>query len=316
MSAIADTKTRGVHLGEPRRLFALLVVSGLASLAAMGFVAQPASASSVFTNSTPITIGTGGNTSPYPSSISVQGQPGRVVDVAVTLHRFSHSWPDLVDILLVSPDGKTSLVMSEACGDADVTNSTWVFTGLASTPMPSAGPCDNFVYRPVDYAGNFPDWFGPDAPPGPYTANFGNFIGASPNGTWRLYVIAPAISDSGKIELGWSLTIDTATADALVPASPTGTGVADSYPLTRTVSGVDGVITDVDVALIGVYHGRPADLEMVLEGPLGQKVALMSDVCGGVRRHQPGLGLGRRGDRPDVRSRSLSRRPLQAWLQR
>lgn len=283
MSASTQTiSTEADRVSRPRRLLAVFVVAGLATLAAMGFASAPASAASVFTNATPITISTGGKTSPYPSAIEVQGQPGRVVDVAVTLHRFSHSWPDLVDILLVAPDGKTSLVMSEACGDTDVINATWVFSGLAPTPMPSNAPCDQLVYRPTDYAGNFADNFGPSAPLGPYTANFGNFIGASPNGTWRLYVIAPAISDSGKIDLGWSLTIDTAAApDAVVPASSTGTGVADPYPITRTVSGVDGVITDIDVALIGVYHGRPADLEMMLEGPGGQKVALMSDVCGG-----------------------------------
>ena len=276
------TSTEADRVARPRRLLAVFVVAGLAALAAMGFASAPASAASVFTNATPITIGTAGKTSPYPSAIDVQGQPGRVVDVAVTLHRFSHSWPGLVDILLVSPDGKTSVMMSEACGNTDVVNATWVFSGLAPTPMPSNAPCDQLVYRPTDYAGNFADNFGPSAPPGPYTANFGNFIGASPNGTWRLYVIAPAISDSGKIGLGWSLTIDTAAApDAVVPASSTGAGVADPYPLTRTVSGVDGVITDIDVALSGVYHGRPADLEMMLEGPRGQKVALMSDVCGG-----------------------------------
>jgi hypothetical protein len=171
--------------------------------------------------------------------------------------------------------------MSDACGSTAVTRYTWIFNNTAPSAMPSNGPCEGVLYRPTDYPSNFADSFGAGAPPGPYTANFGNFIGATPNGTWRLYVIAPAISASGSIEAGWSLTLDTAVPDAVVPGDPSGKGAADPYPLTRTVSGVNGVITDLDVSLTGVYHARPADLEMVLEGPRGQKVALMSDVCGG-----------------------------------
>jgi len=256
-----------------------LLASGLATLAAMTFMASSSPAASLFTNSTPITIQKGAVTSPYPSAIEVQGQPGKVVDLTVTLHRFSHTFPGTVDILLVSPDGRTSYVMSDACGSTAVTRATWIFNQTAPSTM--ASPCESLVYRPTDYPGNFPDSFGAGPPPGPYTANFGNFIGATPNGTWRLYVIAPAVSASGSIEAGWSLTIDTAVPDAMVPRDPSGTGAADPYPLARTVSGVNGVITDLDVSLTGVYHARPADLEMVLEGPRGQKVALMSDVCGG-----------------------------------
>jgi subtilisin-like proprotein convertase family protein len=259
-----------------------LFATGLATLAAMTFMAASSPAASVFTNSTPIKMSAGGTTaSPYPSAIEVQGEPGKVVGVTVTLHAFTHTWPKTVDILLVSPDGRTSYVMSDACGSTAVTRYTWIFNDTAPSTMPSAGPCEGLLYRPTDYAGVFADSFGAGAPPGPYTANFGNFIGATPNGTWRLYVVAPSFSASGSIELGWSLTLDTAVPDAVVPSDPSGKGAADPYPLTRTVSGVNGVITDLDVSLTGVYHARPADLEMVLEGPHGQKVALMSDVCGG-----------------------------------
>jgi len=64
-----------------------------------------------------------------------------------------------------------------------------------------------------------------------------------------------------------------------VPRNRTSLGIADPYPITREVSGIDGVITDLNVTLAGVYHQRPVDLDIMLVGPHGQKVVLMSDTC-------------------------------------
>ncbi len=62
-------------------------------------------------------------------------------------------------------------------------------------------------------------------------------------------------------------------ADITVPdAAP-----ASLYPSPVTVAGVQGVITDVDVVLKDVSHTYPDDLDVLLVGPLGQKVVLMSD---------------------------------------
>jgi subtilisin-like proprotein convertase family protein len=264
---------------------AFLIASVIAAIAP-AIAPGSASAAATFTSSTPITIGTGNKTSPYPSSIDVQGLPGRVGDVAVSLHGFTDTNPGPVDILLVAPNGQSSILMSDACAGTSVAHATWLFSSLASEAMPAQGPCDGVLYRPTDYVGEFADGFGPDAPPGPYAADFGRFVGVNPNGTWRLYVRGNSFSASGKIEQGWSLALDTAVPSAVVPANVTGTGAADAYPLTRTVSGVDGVITDVNVSLSGVYHGRPEDLELMLEGPDGQVSVLMSDVCTGAAVNQ------------------------------
>jgi len=58
----------------------------------------------------------------------------------------------------------------------------------------------------------------------------------------------------------------------LAPASP--------YPSGITVSGVTGVISKVRVTLKNLTHSYPADLDMLLVGPTGQSLVLMSDVGG------------------------------------
>jgi subtilisin-like proprotein convertase family protein len=273
-------RARLAHPTRPWTRIATLLACVLVSLAAAATFATAsasASESAVYTNDTPIRIPDAGQATPYPSAVDVQGRSGVITDVTVTLHRFSHEAPNDVDILLVSPDGDSSIVMSDTCGHEPVTNYTWIFADTASTP--TSPTCDQLIYKPTDVAGAFPDYFGADAPPGPYTATFSNFLGGNPNGTWRLYVIDRGFNHSGEIANGWSLVLNTVTADAVMPRDRTSLGIANPYPITRTVSGVDGVITDLNVGLGGVYHQRPADLDMMLVGPQGQKVVLMSDTC-------------------------------------
>ena len=58
-------------------------------------------------------------------------------------------------------------------------------------------------------------------------------------------------------------------------------GPASQYPMTQAVSGPDGtVVSDVNASLLGVHHNSPDDLDVLLVGPQGQKVMLMSDACG------------------------------------
>ena len=47
------------------------------------------------------------------------------------------------------------------------------------------------------------------------------------------------------------------------------------------VAGQTGLVTDVDVTLTGFSTGFPADLDILLQGPNGRSVMLMSDLCGG-----------------------------------
>ena len=67
------------------------------------------------------------------------------------------------------------------------------------------------------------------------------------------------------------------SAPITVPAS----GAATPYPSTLTVDGTGSETTQVTVRLDGVTHTFPADLDVLLVGPTGANVVLMSDVGAG-----------------------------------
>ena len=60
----------------------------------------------------------------------------------------------------------------------------------------------------------------------------------------------------------------------------TGTsGPAYPYPSPHAATGLQGVVSDVNVTIPKLSHTRAEDLEMLLVGPQGQKVILTSDAC-------------------------------------
>ena len=61
-----------------------------------------------------------------------------------------------------------------------------------------------------------------------------------------------------------------------------GTAAAPGpYPSGISVSGVVGTITNLTITLTNLYHTLPDDIDVLLVGPQGQKVMLMSDSGGG-----------------------------------
>jgi hypothetical protein len=58
-------------------------------------------------------------------------------------------------------------------------------------------------------------------------------------------------------------------------------GVSTLYPSNIVVSGLSGTVTDVNVSLFGFTHTHPDDVDILLVGPAGQKMVLLSDVGGG-----------------------------------
>jgi subtilisin-like proprotein convertase family protein len=64
------------------------------------------------------------------------------------------------------------------------------------------------------------------------------------------------------------------------PAAGDGLGPATPYPSDIVVAGLTGNVTKVTVTMTNFEHTFPDDFDIVLEGPGGQKVMLMSDVGG------------------------------------
>lgn len=164
-----------------------------------------------FTYATSIQVPEIGSPTVFPANLNVSGLQGRISKVKVKLNGLSHSYPDDLDILLVSPSGQSVLLMSDAGGSAALTNVDLVFDDAASTLLPDATRIASGTYRPTNYGEG--DTFGA-APSGPYSTSLANFIGGVANGDWQLYIVDDGAGDGGSLT-SWSLDIETT-----LPANP------------------------------------------------------------------------------------------------
>jgi subtilisin-like proprotein convertase family protein len=65
------------------------------------------------------------------------------------------------------------------------------------------------------------------------------------------------------------------------PITIPDSGAATPYPATIVVSGVGGVVTGITLQLSNLSHSHPDDLDILLAGPGGLVIPLMSDAGGG-----------------------------------
>ena len=188
-------------------------------------LAAPALAgAATFSNSGTITINDGSCNSgsgsaaaatPYPSAITVSGLTGTIADVNVTLTGLSHTFPDDVDVLLVGPQGQSTILMADTGGADPVSGVNLTFDDAAAASLPDSSQIVSGTYKPTVGTGpvpfrsdcSVPSSFPAPAPAGPYGSSLSVFNGTDANGTWSLYVIDDTIDDVGSISGGWSLDI-------------------------------------------------------------------------------------------------------------
>jgi len=108
-------------------------------------------------NSNAIPIPDSGSSSNYPSQIAVNDQFGLVSGVQVTLNNFSHTAPDDVDLLLVSPSGSSVVLMSDVGGTNPVSNLNLVFDDTAAASLPdsaaiTSGSISRRILRQVTFS--------------------------------------------------------------------------------------------------------------------------------------------------------------------
>jgi uncharacterized repeat protein (TIGR01451 family) len=188
-------------------LATFLLQDAVTNLGLQTFAFQLGTVTTSFSNNAAITIPALGVASPYPSSIAVTGLVGTVSKAVVTLTNLAHASPDDVDILLVSPTGQKMILMSDAGGTIQITNTTLVFDDAAAAALPDAGPIVSGTFKPSNY--QIGDAFPLPAPPAPYEAALSVFNGRNPNGNWSLYVVDDTSLDAGHIANGWRLTLST-----------------------------------------------------------------------------------------------------------
>ena len=158
-------------------------------------------------NSTGFDLNPVGPAANFPSVLSVSNVVGALVKVSVTLSNLSHSFPDDLDILLVSPAGDRVLLMSDACGGTDLVDTDLTFSDDAPVGLPDTGLPNPLVVRPTNFG--LGDPFSLPAPVGPYAAVLSAFNGKGANGDWLLFIMDDAVDDGGRLDGGWSLTFTT-----------------------------------------------------------------------------------------------------------
>jgi len=157
-----------------------------------------------------IGIQTTGSANPYPSQRLVSGLLGTVTGATVTLTNFSHTSPDDVDIMLVSPNGRRVVIMSDVGGVNEVGGINLTLSDAAATQLPDSATLSSGTFRPADFEAG--DTFPSPAPAGaPTGSTLAAFYGSAPNGFWRLYAVDDAGNNVGSIAGGWSINLTTST---------------------------------------------------------------------------------------------------------
>jgi subtilisin-like proprotein convertase family protein len=229
------------------RIFKFSSILGAALIWACG--ATPALAASIFANDTLIDIpdtGTSGIAAPYPSTIGVSAMLGTVTKVTVSLHDFSHTYPNDVAAVVVGPQGDKVKLMLDSGSGVDADNLNFTFDDDAATEIPGTGALSSGTFRPESggtLSGACSPMPGP-YPAGPLGSALSAFNGKDPNGAWSLYVCDQSGSDTGDFAGGWSLSFEGATRVNL--ESPSAGSAESGIGLIRGWA-CDGTRVDVQI---------------------------------------------------------------------
>jgi hypothetical protein len=145
------------------------------------------------------------------SQIAVSGlKKGKLLDVNVVLNGFTHPQPDEVDLMVVAPDSKNALILSDSGGGGNVSGITLTLDDEAVDQLPNSGQLMGQSYRPANFGGGsdmFPNPVGTPAPSPSGNVALSTFDSINPNGTWTLFVTDDNPGGNGVIASGWALVI-------------------------------------------------------------------------------------------------------------
>ena len=182
-----------------------------------------------------------GTGTPFPSIINVTGIRGIISGITANLNGLTHQFPADLDILMVGPGGQNVMLMSDAGGGHLINNVNLTFDDSAGSAL-GTGTISSGTYLPTDLnpVGD-QDAFPAPAPPHPFGATMSIFHGASPNGTWNLFVLDEYTSGSGTIGNGWTINIGTQLAPPLSAVSRKVHGTAGTFDVSLPLTGTPGI---------------------------------------------------------------------------
>ena len=146
------------------------------------------------------------------SQIAVSGlKKGKLLDVNVILNGFTHPQPDDVDLMLVAPDSKNALILSDSGAGNNVNGITLTLDDEAVDELPNSDQLVSKSYRPANFGGGANDMFlnpvGTPAPSPSGNVALSTFDGINPNGIWTLFVADNNAGGNGVLASGWTLVI-------------------------------------------------------------------------------------------------------------
>jgi hypothetical protein len=216
MCEVPSQRTHGS--GRFRFLIESIIVA--LKLCAVFSITQTAVGQHIFTNPTRIADSQSESPIPcipYPSSITVSNVPGFVTKVNVTLNKVWVDFSPDANVLLVGPNGRAIMLLSDAPGDANhsISNMTLTFDDDALSSIPGDPILTSGSYKPTNFD-SMNDSIPSPAPVGPYAQTLAIFNGTNPNGSWALYVVNDRhehVWDYGGVAIleGWTLTITAST---------------------------------------------------------------------------------------------------------
>jgi subtilisin-like proprotein convertase family protein len=175
-----------------------------------------------FQNTNRINIRDGAQTN---STINVSGINASqffVTKITVSLLGLSHTHLDDLDVLLVGPQGQTTMLMSDSGGGNRLSNGLLTFSATATNNLPDYNPITSGSYKPTNW-GNPKDPFSgaTTGSSNAWNTNLSIFNNKNPNGIWKLFVVDDRKQGTlgqnvGKIAGGWKLNITLAA----VPVPP------------------------------------------------------------------------------------------------
>lgn len=163
------------------------------------------------------TIAAGGASNPYPLTINVDSLTGNVSKVRVEFLGLHHTYPDDIDMFLMSPGGQKVWLMSDAGGATPVTNLNVVFGMEGTSVVPDADALTSRTYRPGNHpdvgSDNFPNEIVNGSavavtPPASGSTDLVAFNGSTAKGVWKLYINDDTSGDGGGFQT-WALYIST-----------------------------------------------------------------------------------------------------------
>lgn len=144
----------------------------------------------------------------YPSTVRVSGLRGRITSVTVTLNGLVHSYPDDIEMLLVSPGGQRIILLSDVGAGFRINPVTLTLSPASAASVSPRGQITSGTYSPTDFIEDNHEL--PGAPPA--TSGVGldalNGPASAQNGTWKLYIHDRLGGDGGALTQGWTLSIN------------------------------------------------------------------------------------------------------------